>query len=307
MAIRGYKKILGMKVRFYIVGLLALVFMGTACDEEKNETQTGGTFSDCVVSFESGEDFEVVTFNIQEFPRENNTIMHTAELLNHLNADVVAVQEISSEQALEELASKMEGWESVFTPSPTSYNMSLGYLVKMTEVELIEEETQAWFEDESYYFPRSPFVIKVRHRESGQETFLVNLHLKAMGDDESVGRRRVASTMLQEHLDQNYSEDHVIVLGDFNDELDEAKAIDDVFSNFSEDSNNYRFADMSIARGDEAFYSYPGWPSHIDHILMTDEWFSDFDMAMTLRPDECFDDYADYISDHRPVVAVFDF
>ena len=226
-------------------------------------------------------------------------------------ADVVAVQEISSEEALEELASKMEGWESVFTPSPTEYNMSLGYLVKMTEVELIEEESQVWFdddEDDEYYFPRAPFVIKVRHRDSGVETLMVNLHLKAMGDSESVGRRRVASNMLQEYLGEYYPDDHVIILGDFNDELEEEKAEDDVFSNFTDDES-YKFTDMHIARGDEEHYSYPDpdWTSHIDHILMTDEWFDHYDTSMTLRPDECFDGYFDYISDHRPVVAVFDF
>jgi len=289
--------------------LAALVIMGAGCDEEKNDTRSGQSFSDCVVSFEQGEDFEVATFNIKKFPQEANTIMHTAELLMHLNADVVAVQEISSEEALKELASQMKGWESVFTPSPTPYNMSLGYLVKMNEVEVIEEETSVWFtgdDDDEYYFPRSPFVIKVRHRDSGVETLMVNLHLKAMGEPEDVMRRRVASNMLKEHLDEHYPDDHVIILGDFNDELDEEKIEDDVFSNFTDDEN-YKFTDMHIARGDEEHYSYPGWPSHIDHILMTDEWFDHYDTSMTLRPDECFDDYFDYISDHRPVVAVFDF
>ncbi|MFO8000630.1 MAG: endonuclease/exonuclease/phosphatase family protein [Marinilabilia sp.] len=296
-----------MTVRLYLILFFALIMLGAGCDDEGDGTKSGQSFSDCVTNFEQGENFEVVTFNIQEFPKENNTIMHTAELLSHINADVVALQEITTEGALKELADQMEGWEYVFTPDPTSYNMSLGYLVKMTEVELIEEETDVWFEDESHYFPRSPFVIKVRHRDSGTETWLVNLHLKAGGDDESVDRRRVASNMLKEHIDTYYSGDHVIVAGDFNDELDEEKDIDDVFANFTVDEEAYRFTDMGIARGDEEYFSYPGWPSHIDHILITDEWFGHFDTSMTLRPDECFDNYEDYISDHRPVVAIFEF
>ena len=294
-----------MKIRNYLMCLIALIAMGAGCDKEKDNS-SGRTFSDCVVSLEQGENFEVVTLNIKEFPKEPNTILHTAELLMHLNADVVAVQEISSKAALEELAAQMEDWGSVFTPSPTSYNMSLGYLVKLTEVEVMDEKTGVWFEDNEYYFPRSPFVIKVRHRDSGVETLLVNLHLKAMSDDKSVGRRRVASNMLQEYLDEHYPNDYAIILGDFNDQIDEKKAVDDVFSNFT-DNENYKFADMHIAKGEEDGYSYPGWSSHIDHILMSDEWFEDYDTSMTIRPDECFENYEEYISDHRPVVAVFGF
>jgi exonuclease III len=263
-----------------------------------------------VESFEPNDDLEIVTFNLENFPKSGNTIMHTAELLEHLNADVVAVQEISNAGALNELANQMEGWEAVFTTAPTSYGQSLGYLVKATEVELLTESTQVWFEDDTYNFPRTPFVIKVRHRESGMETLLVNLHLKASGDPEeeaeNVGRRRRASTMLEEYIDANHPDDFVIVLGDWNDELNEDKAIDDVFSNFSDASELYRFVDETIADGEEQYWSYPSWPSHIDHILITDEWFSYFESVMTVRADQCFEDYEDFISDHRPVVAVFD-
>jgi len=291
--------------------LLALVFIFVACDDDSEvTTKNGKSFADCVVSFEQNDDLEIVTFNLEQFPKAGNTIMHTAELLQHLNADVVAVQEISGEGALVELANQMTGWEAVFTIAPTSYGQSLGYLVKATEMEVLDDFTQAWFEEEPYNFPRTPFVIKVRHRESGMETLLVNLHLKASGDPEeeaeNVGRRRRASIKLQEYLDTNYPDDFVIVLGDFNDEINEEQTIDDVFSNFTEAADAYRFVDATIADGGEEFWSYPLWPSHIDHILITDEWFNYWESTTTIRPDQCFEDYEDFISDHRPVVAIFD-
>jgi exonuclease III len=290
--------------------LLAIMLVFISCEKDTESTKSGKSFADCVVSFEQNDDLEIVTFNLENFPKSGNTIMHTAELLQHLNADVVAVQEISSEGALVELANQMTGWEAVFTTAPTSYGQSLGYLVKATEMEVLDDFTQAWFEEDTYNFPRTPFVIKVRHRESGMETLLVNLHLKASGapekEAENVGRRRTASTMLQDYLDANYPDDFVIVLGDWNDELNEEQSINDVFSNFSEDADVYRFTDAAIADGGEEFWSYPSWPSHIDHILITDEWFNYFESTTTIRPDQCFEDYEDFISDHRPVVAVFD-
>ncbi len=297
-------EILNMKKSLFFILALMLIFV--SCEKDTEATKSGKSFADCVVSFEQNEDLEIVTFNLEHFPKANNTIMHTAELLEHMNADVVAVQEISNEGALIELARQMDGWEAVFTTAPTSYGQSLGYLVKATEVELLEDFTQVWFEEDAYHFPRTPFVIKVKHRESGMETLLVNLHLKALGDNESVGRRRQASIKLQEYLDASHPDDFVIVLGDFNDELNEEKAIDDVFSNFSDSTETYRFVDETIADGSEQYWSYPSWPSHIDHILITDEWFNYFESAMTVLPDQCFGDYEEFISDHRPVVAVFD-
>ncbi|PWE00218.1 endonuclease/exonuclease/phosphatase family protein [Marinilabilia rubra] len=287
----------------YRVLLFAILFAGAGCDDSNGDDVSGDDFG-CVTSFEQNRAFEVVTFNMENFPKEQNTIMHVAELIEHVNADVIAVQEISSESVLNGLANQMSGWEYVFTPDPSS-DISLGYLYKATEVELIEEATDVWFEDDWWRFPRAPFVIKIRHRESGLETILINLHLKAMGDADDIGRRYQASQALKEYLDTNHPDDFVIVLGDYNDELAEEKQTEDVFANFTDDSENYKFADMSIATGNKDFWSYPGWPSHIDHILMTDEWFDYFDEAITLRPDQCFDDYENYISDHRPVVAVF--
>jgi endonuclease/exonuclease/phosphatase family metal-dependent hydrolase len=287
--------------------LLLFIAIGTSCADTSNDTRTGKSFADCVVSFEQNANIEVVTFNIEHFPKENNTIMHTAELLEHLNADVVALQEISNEGALKALANQMSGWEYVFTSAPSSGGMSLGYLIKMTEVELIKEETHVLFEDERYYFPRAPLAVTVKHRKSGIETMLVNLHLKAFGDRQSVGRRRIASNMLKEHLDASHVNDFVIVLGDYNDELAEEKAIDDVFLNFTDDPDAYRFVDMRIAEGNEENWSYPGMPSHIDHILISNEWFEYFDATMTISADRCFANYEEYISDHRPVVVVFYF
>jgi endonuclease/exonuclease/phosphatase family metal-dependent hydrolase len=295
-------------IKPYYLILFAFTFLGASCDNGNDDTKTGNTFSECVVSFEQGENLEVATFNLEQFPKENNTVMHTANLIKHLNADIIALQEVTNEGALKQLADQLDGWEYVISPEP-SQSLAPAYLIKMTEIALIEEATTVWFdetENDDYYFPRAPFVIKVIHRRSNQEFLLVNLHLKAMGDSESVGRRRGASNMLKDYIDAHYPDEFVIVLGDFNDELDEEKTIDEVFSNFTDDTENYRFADMSIATGNTEYWSYPGWPSHIDHILITDEWFEYLDTTMTVRPDACFDDYENYISDHRPVVVVFD-
>ena len=100
----------------------------------------------------------------------------------------------------------------------------------------------------------------------------------------------------------------MVLLGDLNDILTDVPE-DNVFQNFLDDSSNYQFVDFEIATGPSSNFSYPSWPSHIDHILITKELFLPF-MAdgggvETIKIDEFlaggFTEYDQNVSDHRPV------
>ena len=79
-----------------------------------------------------------------------------------------------------------------------------------------------------------------------------------------------------------------------------------VFWNFLQ-SDNFQFADYDIAYGHSSEWSYPTWPSHIDHIIITDELFPNFNSSnvQTFLVDDYisggWSSYDNYISDHRPV------
>ena len=70
------------------------------------------------------------------------------------------------------------------------------------------------------------------------------------------------------------------------------------------------FADMAIAKGPGSGWSFPGWPSHLDHILINAPLFEAFESKGTLVqvvPLHTFlrnglSDYDPLISDHLPVV-----
>jgi hypothetical protein len=82
-----------------------------------------------------------------------------------------------------------------------------------------------------------------------------------------------------------------------------------VFRDILDDDYNYKFADYGIAMGDEAHWSYPMWPSHLDHVMITRELYPSFDNEgsdiQTLKVDELLSGgwatYEDNVSDHRPV------
>jgi hypothetical protein len=64
------------------------------------------------------------------------------------------------------------------------------------------------------------------------------------------------------------------------------------------------FTDMAIAKGSLLWWSYPSYPSHIDHIMVTDELFSEIDTVMVLKPEPCYSSWSEMISDHRPVELI---
>jgi len=138
------------------------------------------------------------------------------------------------------------------------------------------------------------------------------MNLDDLGDEET--RRYTASNLLKEYIDTNLPNENVIVLGDLNDILTDAVA-NNVFQMIINDAENYLFADMDIAEGSSADWSYPWWPSHIDHIIITNELFDEFvnggSAVQTIKIDEYmeggFDDYYENISDHRPVALKIEF
>ena len=70
---------------------------------------------------------------------------------------------------------------------------------------------------------------------------------------------------------------------------------------------------IEIAQGHSSEWSFPNWPSHLDHILITDELFDGLNNSevQTIKIDEYLDggwnEYDQNISDHRPVAIKFNF
>ena len=144
---------------------------------------------------------------------------------------------------------------------------------------------------------------------SEQDVYIINNHFKANESGiEDERRRKSASEKLENYVNEYLLNDNVIILGDLNDELQE-DASENVFQNFINDSTNYKFIDLDIAFGSSTNWSYPGWPSHLDHILITNELFDEFEASNakveTIHVEDYFDggwnEYDNFVSDHRPV------
>lgn len=101
---------------------------------------------------------------------------------------------------------------------------------------------------------------------------------------------------------------NVFLVGDLNDMLTDI-GNNNVFNVFLSEPESYKFADMSIAEGTPIDWSYPTWPSHLDHIMITNELFEAFNnenaVIQTMKIEEAYNnnfyEYEQIISDHRPV------
>lgn len=288
-----------------LVGLLLIVLL--SCQEDirpgvdKNPPPTNGggpvtgngKFANCVPSL-TDETLDIVTWNIENFPQQNSTtITSVKEIILDLDADIIAVQEISSSSQFTSLVNGLSGWGGI----QSGGSLGIGYLYKTSEVSI---STPRYPLSDASAFPRSPMVITATHK-SGLEVTLINLHLKCCDDGNSVDRRKSASTQLKAYIEGNLKNENVVMLGDYNEDITQPEG-NNVLANFVSDSENYKFADMSIAQGASSGWSYPSWPSHLDHLLITKSLFDNLSDTRVLKLNECESSYYNNVSDHRPVL-----
>ena len=255
---------------------------------------------------------DVITWNIENFPKEDQTINYVSRIINDMNVDIIALQEIENQQAFNSLINQLsEGWIGYRASLDNDSYGKLSYIININHLEIIAAPyiILDGDEHEHYFAYRPPYVVHVNFNE--EEYIIINVHFKCCGDgnlkddywDEEF-RRLKANEYLKAYIDENFNDQNVIVLGDFNDDIAE-DSDNNVFMNFINDSENYYFSDMHIAEGPSSDWSFPNWPSHLDHILISNELLHpDLDIQ-TLKLEYYISGgwgtYDSDISDHRPV------
>jgi len=265
-----------------------------------------------IPTFGSDNTLEVATWNIENFPKKDQTtVNYVTQIINDLDIDVFAFQEISDTVFFKEMVNELPDYQYHIK---SSYYAGLAYMYKTSSVQI--NSIYEIYTTSPYWrtFPRSPVVMDMEFM--GENIIVINNHYKCCGDgilemgntnDEEYRRYR-ASNLLKEYIDNNFSDKKVLVVGDLNDNITDSQP-NNVFENIISDSLNYHFANMEIAEGSYAYWSYPTWPSHLDHILITNELFDallhpESEIA-TLRIDHHLTsgwyEYNSNVSDHRPV------
>src|SRR6185295_7661649 len=120
---------------------------------------------------------------------------------------------------------------------------------------------------------RPPLEVSMTVNVQGASTALtlIVLHAKAFEDRSSYNERLRASGALKSYLDNTHASDRVIVVGDFNDDLDASITAGKAspYENFVNDTTRYFFPTKALS--DAGQHSTVSFPNVIDHHLITNE------------------------------------
>ena len=268
------------------------------------------------LSFGEENSLDIATWNIEWFPKNGQTtVEYVTEIIEQLDLDILAIQELDDTEMFDQMLDALPAYTGYYE---SDWFAGLAYIYKTEVVEI--NDIYEIYTTSPYWsaFPRSPMVMDMNFM--GENYFLINNHFKCCGDgildfnneSDEEKRRYNAANLLKGYIDSYLSDKNVIVLGDLNDDIAEASQ-NNVFQMILNDTENYLFVDLEIANGSSSDWSFPTWPSHLDHILITNELFDELDNSdiQTIKIDEYlnggWNEYDQNISDHRPVAVKFDF
>lgn len=264
------------------------------------------------IEFGTNETLDIATWNIEWFPKNGTTtVNYVKEVINAAKIDVWAIQEVEDTIAFRKMVDEIEGYNWYIPPG---WFGGLAYIYNNKQIAI--DSIYRILNTQHYWhnLPRSPLVMEFKFNNESYS--IINNHFKCCGNgvlnlnnsEDEETRRYKASELIKEYCDAKLNDKRVIIIGDLNDILTD-NSENNVFQIFIDDTDNYQFADMNIAMDENEDWSYPSWPSHIDHILISNELFAAFNLPgseiKTLTIDQkVFDNWDTYdnnISDHRPV------
>jgi len=259
---------------------------------------------------------DVVTWNIEWFgsasqdPSDDNLqLQNVITVVETIDADIYALQEIANPTKFNELVAGLEGYGGVL--ANYSQTQETAYLFKRSSIDSLSGVTLSssdGFTQTNWANGRYPLFFRFNANINGeqQEIYAFNIHAKAFGDQSSYNQRLNASIELKEYLDRNYATDNVLLLGDYNDEIVSSTFNQNPspYKNFDDD-NEYTIISKNLES--DGFASQSGG-SFLDHITFTSE-LSDEYFTGTERVENpsYVGSYLSTTSDHYPVWTRFKF
>lgn len=293
--------------------------------------------------------FDVVTWNIEWFGDATNATTNNVQtqldrvktMILELDADVYAFQEITNLEIWNQLVSELEGYAGVVSPEASqgadeyAGAQKLTFLFKTATVDTLKTRALLTGVDVNNDLPdypgddptrfwasgRYPFMMDIVTNIDGveREISLINVHARSNGGGESSGNPRYAMRrydveVLYDSIEAYYSDKSIILLGDYNDDLDETVADtgaatvpdsgESSFFQFITDPN-YRATTLPLSEAGMRSFIYN--ENVIDHVTISNELFTDHIVGAerVVIPYSFIPDYNNTTSDHFPVEARF--
>ena len=229
--------------------------------------------------------------------------------------DVWGFEEVVGTGEFDGMLSGLTGFDSVVTtqvPSGTFYygaaEQKLALVYRTSKVSLTSASlilTTSNFD----FAGRPPLEVRLRVAGNGvsRELYVIVLHMKAFGDVDSYDRRLAASASLKQYLDTTRATDNVMVIGDWNDDVDVSTVTPNAspYANFVSDGTRYRFPTKELSDANRRTTAFNN--STIDHQLFNAPLFSAYITGSASATVPAITNYANTTSDHYPVTTRYFF
>ncbi len=316
---------------------------------------SGGISRNVAVSGTEGADprnnsFDVVTYNLEFFgtdikdiggnefgPRDDALqINNVRTVMETMAADVIAVEEVSDENALDQLVAGLPGYDKIVSnrwshsfdpPDPNFPPQKVGFIYKTSTVQLVGSRVMfvQLYDDikagtvtlpsypggsSSFWSSgRLPFMVTLDVTINGikKRIRMINIHAKSGSAQSDYDRRKYDVQVLYDSLTAQYVTDNIILLGDFNDDVD-ASLLNGEASSYKaivDDAANFNV--LTYALSQTGASSFPKSSSFIDHIVISTELNNSYiDHSTAVEDARTYvTNYINTTSDHLPVIARF--
>ena len=241
---------------------------------------------------------------------------HAATVLRTIDLDVVGIVEVVSETSFADLVQSLPGRHGLIVTDPAVTGGREAYGDDEQKVALVLKDrfevtaAHVVLDEESWSFAgRPPMEVSLSFFEGGRHRTLdvVVVHFKAMANADGYRRRTRAAAALQGWLAAEHARDWVLVVGDFNDDLDRStyQARTSPFAALLMDPA-YRFTTQALTEAEISTTVH--FSATIDHHLATASLARRFveDSAAVVRPDTWIARFGETTSDHYPVLTRYD-
>ncbi|GGK66368.1 Ig-like domain-containing protein [Rufibacter glacialis] len=294
------------------------------------------------------ETFDIVTYNVEffgsdikdgtgEFGPTNDPLQveNVTKVMQTLNADIIAVQELSEETEMDKVVAAMPGFaksisqvysysikpNSSTTPFPAQ---KIGFLYNTATVRPVGfrvmfeglykqavANTTTLITDDFWSSGRLPYMGTFEVTIGGitKRIRVVNIHAKSGSSTGDFNRRKEDLKVLKDSLDAHYPLDNIILLGDYNDNVFGSINAGGVssYNSFIEDAQDYKAITYTLAQNGGV--SFPSSGSFLDHIIISNELIDEYLEGSTTieNPNSYITNYSSTTSDHLPVYSRFAF
>lgn len=269
---------------------------------------------------------DIATWNIEWFGDAANGPTNEAvqqanvrDVIAGADLDIWGLEEVVSRPAFDTLLARLPGYAGVLANDTSVVNGPQYYsgfsnaeqkvaLLFKSAVATVRSARIILTANDYDFAGRPPMEVQLTTTLNGvtQDLVVIVMHMKAGTDATSLQRRKNAGIALKDYLDTTWPTQKVIVLGDWNDDVDTSIAAGNPtpYQNFVSDSARYRFPLKVLSdAGETSEVNYAG--SLIDQHLVTNELLATYvaGSGTVFHPEQYIASYGTSTSDHYPTIT----